>query len=44
VKHKIKKGLKALVDQFVVDVRKRLNVYEVSKVMNSDQSGIELER
>ena len=30
-------------DQFVADARKRLPQYEASEVINTDQSGIELE-
>lgn len=36
--------IKALVDQFVAYIRKRLNAYEVSEVMNAGQNEIELER
>jgi hypothetical protein len=35
--------IKASADSFVDDVRKRLSNYEATEVMNTDQSGIELE-
>ncbi|CAF4557529.1 unnamed protein product, partial [Didymodactylos carnosus] len=38
-----KEKIKASVGQFVADVRQRLPQYQVDKVINTDQSGLQLE-
>ncbi|CAF4537502.1 unnamed protein product, partial [Didymodactylos carnosus] len=38
-----KEKIKATADQFVADVRQRLPQYQADEVINTDQSGLQLE-